>query len=126
MATSNTSFPFLAKMITTSLAVIIVTYFLPGVSIENALTAIILSAVLAVLNIIVKPVLIFLTLPITILSLGLFLIVINALIILLAAEIVPGFAIDGFWWAVLFSLILSFVVAVLETLQQAMSGSNND
>jgi putative membrane protein len=126
MASSNTAFPFLAKLITTSLAVIIVTYFLPGVSIENALTAIILSAVLAVLNIIVKPILIFLTLPITILSLGLFLIVINALIILLAAEIVPGFTIDGFWWAVLFSLILSFVVAVLETLQQAMSGSNND
>lgn len=118
--------PFLAKLITTSLAVIIVSWFLPGVEIENALTAIILSIVLAILNIFVKPILIFLTLPITLITLGLFLIVVNALIILLAAEIVPGFSIDGFWWAVLFSLILSFVTAVLETLQQSISGDKED
>lgn len=118
--------PFLAKLITTSLAVIIVSWFLPGVEIENALTAIILSIVLAILNIFVKPILIFLTLPITLITLGLFLIVVNALIILLAAEIVPGFSIDGFWWAVLFSLILSFVTTVLETLQQSISGNKED
>lgn len=126
MSSNGAAMPFLAKLITTSLAVIIVSWFLPGVSIENALTAIILSIVLAILNIFVKPILIFLTLPITLITLGLFLIVVNALIILIAAEIVPGFSIDGFWWAVLFSLILSFVTAVLETLQQSISGDKED
>src|SRR6186713_1505348 len=87
-----------AKLVTTSLAIIIVAYMLPGVKVESALSAIGIAIVLAILNFFVKPLLVLLTLPITILTLGLFLIVVNALIILLAAEIVPGFAIDGFWW----------------------------
>lgn len=117
--------PFLARLITTSLAVIIVAYLLPGVKIESALTAILLSVVLSLLNVLLKPLLILLTLPITILTLGLFLLVINALIILLAAEIVPGFKIEGFWWAVLFSIILSLVVSVLESIQKAATGGND-
>jgi len=113
-----------AKLVTTSLAIIIVAYMLPGVKVESALSAIGIAIVLAILNFFVKPLLVLLTLPITILTLGLFLIVVNALIILLAAEIVPGFAIDGFWWAVLFSIILSIVVSILESLQMAASGKN--
>jgi putative membrane protein len=61
----------------------------------------------------IKPILIFLTIPITILTLGLFLLAINAILILLAAEIIPGFYVDGFWWALLFSLILSIVNSLL-------------
>ena len=114
---------FLAKLITTSLSIVIVAYLLPGVHIDNPVTAILLAAVLALLNIILKPVLIILTLPITVITLGLFLVIINALMILLAAEIVPGFTINGFWWAVLFSIILSIVVAVLELIQQAVRGN---
>ncbi|HRG39542.1 MAG TPA: phage holin family protein, partial [Bacteroidia bacterium] len=59
-----------------------------------------------------------LTIPITIVSLGLFLIVINACIILLASKLVTGFHVDGFWWALLFSLILSMVTSILESLKQ--------
>lgn len=116
---------FLAKLVTTSLAIIIVAYLLPGVTINSALTAIVLAIVLALLNIIVKPLLIILTLPITVFTLGFFLLVINAFIILLAAELVPGFVIQGFWWALLFSVILSFVVYILESLQKVAAGDKN-
>src|SRR5690606_4397439 len=68
---------------------------------------------LALLNLTVKPILIFLTIPITVFTLGLFLLVINAVIVLIAAEIVPGFVVDGFWWALLFSLILSLINSLL-------------
>ena len=108
--------PFLAKLITTSLAIVITAYLLPGVDVESALSAIGLALVLAILNAFIKPLLVLLTLPITVVTLGLFLIVINACLILLAAKIVPGFSVNGFWWAVLFSIILSIVVSVLETI----------
>ena len=78
-----------------------------------ALSAVILAAVLGVLNIFLKPVLVFLTFPITVFTLGLFLLVINALIILLAARLVPGFRVNGFWWALLFSLLLSILTSLL-------------
>jgi putative membrane protein len=107
---------FVARLITTSLAIVIVAYLLPGVIIDNALSAIGLAIVLGLLNIFLKPVLVFLTLPITVFTLGLFLLVINALILMLAAKIVPGFYIQGFWWAVLFSVILSIVVSILESI----------
>ena len=113
---------FLAKLVTTSLAVLIVAHLLPGVTIDSALSAIGLAIVLAILNVFIKPLLVLLTLPITVVTLGLFLIVINALMILLADELVPGFAVDGFWWAVLFSFILTLVVSVLESIQIAASG----
>jgi putative membrane protein len=107
---------FLGKILVTALAAIIVSRLLPGVSIKNSVTAVLLALVLAVLNGIVKPVLIILTIPITILTLGLFLLVINILIIKWASEIVPGFAVSGWWSALLFSLLLSFTTAVIEAL----------
>ena len=110
---------FAARMITTSLAVMFSAYLLTGVHINNILTALLLSLVLALLNMLIKPILILLTLPVTIATLGLFLLVINALIIMLAADMVPGFSVDGFWWALLFSVILSLVVSVLESLRRA-------
>jgi len=110
---------FLLRLVTSTLAILIVAYVMkPHVSVDNALTAILLAAVLALLNNIVKPVLIFLTLPITLVTLGLFLLVINALMILLASNLVPGFKVDGFGWALLFSIILSLVTGVFNSLAE--------
>lgn len=107
---------FLAQLIVSALAVIVVSMILPGVHVDNAITAIIVAAVLAFLNAIVKPVLVILTIPITVLTLGIFLLVINAFIIMLAAKIVDGFHVNGFWIALLFSLLLTLVTAVFESI----------
>ena len=107
---------FLAQLIVSALAVIVTSMILPGVHVDNALTAIIVAAVLAFLNTIVKPVLVILTIPITIFTLGIFLLVINAFIIMLTAKIVDGFHVDGFWIALLFSLLLTLVTAVFESI----------
>ena len=88
-------------------AVLLTAYLLPGVHVEHYGHALLVALVLAIANTIVKPVLIILTIPLTIASLGLFLLVINAIIILLVDYFVPGFSVDGFWWALAFSLILS-------------------
>ena len=88
-------------------------YILPGVHIDQFFTALLLAVVLAILNAVIKPIFIILTLPITIFTLGLFLFVINALIILIAARFVPGFTVDGFWHALLFSLLLSILSSLL-------------
>ena len=106
---------FIFKIIVSALAVIITAYLLPGVKVVTPLTAIIVAAVLAFLDAIVKPLMILLTIPITIVTLGLFLIVINALMILLADYIVDGFEVKGFWWALLFSFILTIVTSLLES-----------
>lgn len=105
---------FILKLILTGAAAMIAAYVLPGVSIDGFLTALILALVLAVLDAIVRPVLVFLTIPVTILTLGLFLLVINAVIILLADWLVAGFDVAGFFWALLFSLVLSIVSAILD------------
>jgi putative membrane protein len=104
---------FLMRIIVTSVVAFGLSYILSGISIDSFWTAIILSIVLAFLNAIVKPILILLTLPITLLTLGLFLFVINALIILIASKLIDGFRVDGFWWALLFSLLLSLVTSLL-------------
>lgn len=101
------------RILLSAIAVIILAYVLPGVGIDSYTTAIIVAIVLSLLNLIVKPILIILTLPITILTLGLFLLIINAAIILLASNIVSGFHIDNIWWALLFSLLLSFLQSIL-------------
>lgn len=105
---------FLLRLIIGALAVIVASFLLPGVDIDNALTAILVAAVLALLNAVIKPILVILTIPITVFTFGLFLLVINALMIMLASRIVPGFHIAGFWTAFFFSIILSLVNAVFE------------
>ncbi|HEX5001905.1 MAG TPA: phage holin family protein [Bacteroidia bacterium] len=107
---------FVVRLLTTAVSAVIVGYLLPGIRLDSFMAALLLAAVLAILNAFVKPLLIFLTLPFTILTFGLFLIVVNALIILLAQKLVPGFYVAGFWWAVLFSIILSVVVAAFDSL----------
>jgi putative membrane protein len=110
---------FIVKLVVSTLAVLITAMLLPGVEIaENSfLTALGVAVVLAFLNAIVKPILVILTIPVTIFSFGLFILVINAVIILCAAKIVNGFYVESFWKALLFSLILSIVTWVLEAFQ---------
>lgn len=101
------------RILLTAVAVFLIAEFLPGVSVESYVTAIIVAVVLAILNLIVKPILVILTLPVTILTLGLFLLVINAIIILLADSFISGFGVDGFWIALIFSLLLSVFQSIL-------------
>ena len=104
---------FLLRILLTAVVVVFLAKFLPGVTVAGYLTAIIVALVLALLNLIVKPILILFTLPVTILTFGLFLIVINAIIILLADAFVNGFDVSGFWIAVLFSILLSIFQSLL-------------
>ncbi|MBK5209665.1 MAG: phage holin family protein [Flavobacteriaceae bacterium] len=101
------------KILLSAVAVLVIARFLPGVSIENYTSAIIVAVVLGILRVTVKPILIILTLPVTILTLGLFLLVINALIIMLADNLIDGFYVSGFWIALIFSLILSIFQSIL-------------
>jgi putative membrane protein len=107
---------FLIKILVTSLAVLFSAYLLPGISVDYYTTAILVALVIALLNTFLKPLLVLLTIPVTVLTLGLFLLVINAFIILLTSELINGFRVDGFWWAMLFSIILSVVTSILESL----------
>ncbi|MEO9210353.1 MAG: phage holin family protein [Ginsengibacter sp.] len=88
----------------------------PHVVIDDYTTALIFVLILGILNALVKPILVFFTLPITIITLGLFLIVINVLMILLASHFVNGIHIDGFWWALVFGVLLSALTSALSGL----------
>jgi len=105
---------FLLKILVTSIAVVVSAFLLPGVHIEGYTTAIVVAIVLSLLNYFVKPVLIILTIPATIFSFGFFLLVINAFIIILTSKFVGGFKVDGFWWAFIFSIILSLITSILD------------
>ncbi len=109
---------FILRILLTAVVVVFLAKFLPGVAVAGYLTAIIVALVLALLNLIVKPILILFTLPVTILTFGLFLIVINAIIILLADAFVSGFDVSGFWIAVLFSILLSIFQSLLFSLAE--------
>ncbi|PIR67115.1 MAG: hypothetical protein COU51_00380 [Parcubacteria group bacterium CG10_big_fil_rev_8_21_14_0_10_36_14] len=82
-------------------------YIIPGVGVESFWMALIVAVVIGLLSALLKPLLIFLTLPINILTLGLFTIVINAAIVMLADYLITGFSIANFWWALLFATVLS-------------------
>jgi putative membrane protein len=113
MAKTHQAMNILLQLLLGAVAVLIVQYILPGVVVKDFWTALVVAALIALLNMTVKPLLIILTIPITVLTLGLFLLAINAILILLTAELVPGFSIDGFWWALLFSILLSLVNSLL-------------
>ena len=95
------------RFLLNGLAVLLTAYLLPGVDVDHYGYALLVALVLSLANVLVKPLLIVFTIPLTILSLGLFLLVINAMVILLVDYLVPGFNVEGFWWALAFSLILS-------------------
>jgi putative membrane protein len=104
---------FIIKLLITAVAAYLAASILSGVDIRDVETTIIVALVLALLNTFVKPVLILLTIPVTIATLGLFLLIINALMVKWAAALVDGFTVDNWWSALLFSLIVSFVSYVL-------------
>lgn len=125
---------FISKIIISAIAVLITAYFFDGVTIGNnqfysgsspelnkLTTALLVALVLSFLNSIVKPILTLLSLPITFFTLGFFLLVINAIMILFADKLVDGFKVDGFWTAFWFSLILSIINSFLEN----FSGSSS-
>lgn len=108
---------FILKLLVTALAVFVADYMLDGVRInEDVKTVIIVAVVLALLNTFIKPILVLLTIPVTVLTLGLFLLVINALMVIWADSLIDGFEVDGWWAAILFSLIVSVVSAILNGL----------
>lgn len=115
---------FLVKLIFYSVAVLVTSYLLPGVNVDGFVSAFILASVIALLNITVKPLLIILTIPVTVFTLGLFLLVINAVIILIADYIIPGVMIEGFWWALLFSLVVSIFNSIFTSLSSDKSKQN--
>ena len=100
-----------------AIAVFVSAYILPGVQLSNFLTAMVVAVVLGVVNAIIKPILVLLTLPITVVTFGLFALVINAVMILLVSSVVDGFTVNGFWWALIFSIVLSVVSTILFGLQ---------
>jgi putative membrane protein len=107
---------FLLQWLVSGLAIIITAYLLPGVRVEGFFAALVTALILGLINAFIRPVLILLTLPLNILTLGLFTLVINALLIMLAAAVVPGFAVQGFWWALLFGLVLAVISYALASI----------
>jgi putative membrane protein len=103
----------LLRILITGGLVLLIAHFMPGVHVASFTTALIVAVVLGLLNIFIKPILVILTLPVTIVTLGLFLLVINAVIILLCTNIVGGFSVDSFWTALIFSIILSLLQSIM-------------
>ncbi len=97
----------ITNIIISALVVILGSYLIPGIEVSGFFVAVIVAIVLGIINSIVRPILVLFTLPITLFTLGLFLLVINALMVKLAGILIPGFVVDGFWAALLLSIILS-------------------
>ena len=102
----------LIGILVTAGLVLLIAHLSPGVQVAGFTSALIVAVVLALLNMIVKPVIVMLTLPLTIITFGLFLLVINTLIVLLCANMVDGFRVDSFWIALFFSIILSALQSI--------------
>jgi putative membrane protein len=100
---------YLVQWLVYALAIVITAYLLPGVRLSGFFAALVTALVLGLINTFIRPLLLLLTLPINILTLGLLTLVINALLIMLTSAIVPGFKVTGFWWALLFSLVLAVI-----------------
>ena len=99
-----------------AVALLVVAYILPGITVASFGSALIAALVLGLLNTLVKPLLIVLSLPITIVTLGLFLLVLNALVFWFAGSILKGFQVEGFWWAVIGAIVYSLVSGLLSGL----------
>lgn len=100
---------FFIHWFVSALAIIISAYLLPGVRVDGFISALVLAVALGVINAFVRPVLILITLPLTVMTFGLFLLVINTLLIMGAAAVVPGFSVANFWWALFFGIVLALV-----------------
>ena len=107
---------FIISLLISALAVVCSAYLLPGISVKNFGQAILVALFIGLANAIIKPIMIFLTFPITVVTLGLFLFVINAIIILLVSALLPNFKVRNFGWALLFSIVLSVVNWILHVI----------
>jgi len=107
---------FLVDLLIRALVLLLTAYLVPGFKIDSYTTAVIVALVLAILNLLVKPLLIILTLPATILTLGLFLFVINAILIMIASNIIDGFKVESFTTALLASLVITIISSILNAI----------
>ena len=101
------------NLLINTISIFAVSYILSGIQVESFITALIVAVVMAILNVTLKPLLILITIPLTVITFGLFLLVINVLVLYAAAALIDGFQIAGFWWAIAFSLLVSFINGVL-------------
>lgn len=111
------------KLILTAVAIYAISNLLPGVTVTDLNAALIVAIVLSLLNLFIKPIIIFLTFPITLITFGLFLFVINTIIILIADYFVDGLQINSFWTALIFSLLLSVAQSILYSFLKESSKS---
>lgn len=109
---------FIFKILSTTVIIIFAAYLVPGVSINNFTSALLAAIAISFLNAVIKPILVLLTIPITFLTLGLFLLVINTIIILMADYLIDGFEVSGFWPALIFSILLSLTSSLFENLHR--------
>jgi len=116
---------FLLQWVVSGLAIIITAYLLPGVAVDGFMAALVTALILGLINAVIRPILLLLTLPLNVLTLGLFTLIINALLVMLAAAIVPGFAVQGFWWALLFGIVLAIVNAALSPLWKSQASRSS-
>lgn len=107
----------LVSWIVTTLAILVVTHLIPGVRASSLGAAIVAAAILGILNALVRPIFVILTLPLTILTFGLFLFVINALMFQLVGALAPGFSVDSFWSALLGSFIVSVISYIVNSVR---------
>ena len=98
-----------------ALAVMLIGWLLPGIEVNGFLSALLITFVIALINIFIRPLVNFISLPINFLTLGLFSFVINALLFMLAGYFVPGVEIDGFWWALAGSLAFSVLAGLIDS-----------
>src|SRR3989344_3878462 len=105
----------LINWIVSALVILSISIILPGIHVVNFTTALVTALVLGIINAVLKPIFLILTLPINVVTFGLFTLVINASLIMITTKIVNGFTVDSFWWAILFSVALSIVNAFLHT-----------
>lgn len=101
------------NLLINTISIFAVSYVLSGIEVTSFVTALIVAVVLAVLNVTLKPLLVLITIPLTIITFGLFLLVVNVLVLYAASYLIDGFHIAGFWWALLFSFLVSFINGVL-------------
>ena len=117
---THTTMKLIINWLVAAVAIVIAAYLLPGVMVSGFVTALILAVVIGGINLFVRPLLVILTLPLTIVTFGLFLLVINAVLVMLAAAVVPGFAVASFWWAMLFAVVLTLVNYVIHSFSWQM------
>lgn len=103
----------LVRWILFTLAIMFVAWLVPGINVENFQSAMLVTVIIALINIFIRPLIVFITLPINILTLGVFTLVINALLLMLAGYLAPGFYVDGFLPAFLGSIVLAFLGLII-------------